>query len=83
MAGLPNMSERYVRPDWARRINAMGESVGGAECLVPLDVETLVAQAVESTGLDDFGDFDGDWRGRLDALVAAIEETARLHALVA
>jgi hypothetical protein len=75
------MAERYPRPDWVRRIIAMGDSVGGAERLVPLDADALVAAAARSTGLDDFGDFDGDWRSRLDALVAAIEETGRLHAL--
>ena len=75
------MSERYTRPDWVRRINAMGDSVGGARRLVPLDVDALVAEAVASTGLDDFGDFDGDWRARLDSLVAALEDTGGLHAV--
>jgi hypothetical protein len=65
-----------------RRIIAMGDSVGGPERLVPLDPDALVRAAVESTGgLDDFGDFDGDWRARLDALVEGIEKSARMHAL--
>lgn len=79
---MKRLSERYVRPDWVRRINAMGDSVGGAEKLVPLGADALVRTAIESTGgLTDFGDFDGDWRARFDSLVAEIEATGRMHAL--
>jgi hypothetical protein len=82
MSPVKNLSEHYTRPDWVRRINAMGDSVGGPANLVPLDAEALVATAVASSGgLTDFGDFDGDWHGRLTSLVAALEESARLHAL--
>lgn len=59
----------------------MADSVGGAEHLVSLDVPELVARAQEITGLRDFGDFDGDWRGRLEALVAAIESEANLSVI--
>ena len=76
---LKSMAERYPRPAWVRRINAMGDSVGGAAHMVALDPDDLVALAKSSTGLSDFGSFDGDWRGRLDALVAAIERTANLN----
>ncbi len=75
------IEEHYTRPDWVRRLNLMGDSVLGARHLVPLDVEPLIARACEATGLDDFGEVDGDWRGRLDRLVAAIEDTGRLHAV--
>ena len=78
---LKPMSERTTRPDWVRRINVMADSVGGAEHIVPLDVEELVARAQSITGLSDFGDFDGDWRGRLDAMVTAIEAEARLSVI--
>ncbi len=82
MPRIEKLCEHYTRPDWVRRINAMGDSVGGAEKLVPLDAEALVRIARESTGgLDDFGDFDGDWRGRLDSLVRELEATGKLHAL--
>ncbi len=74
-----DLSQHFTRPDWVRRTNAMGDSVLGARRLVPLDVDALVAQAQDATGLDDFGDLDGDWCTRLHGLVAAIEETARLH----
>lgn len=77
-----SLSDLYNRPDWVRRINAMGESVGGPEMLVPLDADELVRVASDSTGgLDDFGDYDGDWRGRYDALLRELEASGRLHTL--
>jgi hypothetical protein len=79
VARITDLSQRYTRPDWVRRLNAMGDSVGGAERLVPIDGERLVDSARASTGLSDFGDFDGDWRGRFDSLVSSIEDDARLH----
>jgi hypothetical protein len=82
MPRIKDLAEHYTRPDWARRIIAMGESVGGPERLVPFDGDALVRTAIESTGgLDDFGDFDGDWRGRFDSLVRELEATGKLHAL--
>lgn len=82
MARIVNLSEHYTRPDWVRRINLMGDAVGGAARLVPLDGDEMVRHAVESTGgLTDFGDFDGDWRGRFDSLVAELGATADLNAL--
>lgn len=59
----------------------MGDAVGGADRLIPLDVDEMVATARETHGLSDFGDFDGDWRGRLEGLVAAYEAEANLNAL--
>lgn len=76
---LKSLAERYPRPDWVRRMNAMGDSVGGAKNMVPLDVDQLVLLAKQSTGLSDFGAFDGDWRGRLESLVTEIERGANLH----
>ncbi len=81
LTALMPMAERTPRPDWVRRINAMGDAVGGADELVPLDVDDLVERARRVTGFDDFGDFDGDWRSRLDSLVAAIENEARLNVM--
>ena len=79
MTRVVPLSERYARPDWVRRMNAMGESVLGARHLVPLDAETMVERARAATGLDDFGDWDGDWRARLENLVGALEETGELN----
>jgi hypothetical protein len=82
MAPIKVLSEHYTRPEWVQRINAMGESVGGAARLIPLEGDALVRAAVDSTGgLDDFGDFDGDWRGRFDHLVTELEATGNLHTL--
>jgi len=82
MPFLKKLSDHYTRPDWVRRINAMGDSVGGAAKLISLTPAELVRAARASTGgLSDFGDFDGDWRARLDSLVAALEASAQLHAL--
>jgi hypothetical protein len=79
MAQIHDLAEHYTRPDWVRRVNAMGSSVGGARYLLSLDPGELVESAAASTALDDFGDFDGDWRARLDALCASLERDARLN----
>ena len=73
------LNQLYQRPDWVRRLNYMGESTLGAHHLVSLAPEPLIERARAATGLDDFGDFDGDWRGRLGRLVEEIERTAQLH----
>jgi hypothetical protein len=49
----------------------------GARSLVPLDEESLLAQAVASTGLDDFG--DESWREPFRILLDAIEREADLN----
>ncbi|MBL8775512.1 MAG: sulfotransferase [Acidimicrobiales bacterium] len=50
--------------------------MGGADFLLSLDPDDLLAAARASTGLDDFG---GDsWRPHFDVLVAALEHEARL-----
>lgn len=70
---LQPMDQRYVRPDWVRRLNAMGPAAGGARRMVPLDAGALIDDARTSTGLRGFGDLgDGDWEGRLRALVDAV-----------
>ncbi len=82
MSPIKSLSERYTRPDWARRINAMGDSVGGAAKLIPFDPDALLRAAIDSTGgLDDFGDFDGDWQARFTSLITELEATAKLNAL--
>jgi hypothetical protein len=73
------MRDRYTRPDWVRRLNAMADACGGAALVVPIEANGLIETARASTGLDDFGDFgDGDWRSRFGALVDAIDG-AGLH----
>lgn len=64
-------------PAWLERLNAHGDAVGGAEHLVDLDAEGLLAAAVASTGgLDDFG---GDtWRPHFELLVRCLQDEAHL-----
>jgi hypothetical protein len=68
------MAERYQRPDWVRRVNAMGAACGGVSAIVPLDASSLIDTARAEVEGADFGDLgDGDWEGRLRSLVAAID----------
>lgn len=74
------MIARYIRPDWVRRINHLGDAVGGRpQDLVALDADELVRTAEASTGLRDFGP-DG-WREPYQKLLAAIDAEAQLHTL--
>jgi hypothetical protein len=74
---IRSMAERYLRPDWVRRLNAMGDSVGGrvegARKLVPIDPAALLDEAVREAGepRSDFG--DPGWRGRFEALARALD----------
>lgn len=64
-------------PAWLVRINQLGRSLlasGGTG--VPLDVDSLVAEARRNTGLDDFGD-DG-FREPLAVLCDSLENEAKL-----
>jgi hypothetical protein len=70
------MAERYRRPDWVRRVNAMGAAVGGAERLVPLDADEILGQALASVGAQSASDADlGDpeWQDRFRSLVTAMD----------
>lgn len=73
------MADRYQRPDWVRRLNAMAAAAGGVAAVVPLEASALIDDARASTGVRDPGDLgDGDWEGRLRALVDAINGS-QLH----
>jgi hypothetical protein len=51
----------------------MGTAAGGARRFVPIDAGELIDHARASTGIADPGDLgDGDWEGRLRALVDAV-----------
>jgi hypothetical protein len=58
------------------RLNAHADAVGGAEHLVSLDPDDLLASARRSTGLDDFG--GETWRPHFDLLVASLRSEATL-----
>ena len=82
MSQIKDLAQVYTRPDWVRRINAMGDSIGGGENLVPLGAEGLIETAMRSTGgLSDFGSFDGDWHKRFVSLTEELQSTAALHTL--
>lgn len=66
-----------TRPDWVRRVNAMAAGAGGAEHLVPLDGDELVATACRTTGLDDFG--PPTWEEPFRRLVDSLVTEAQLH----
>jgi hypothetical protein len=67
------MADRYTRPDWVRRLNAMGPAAGGALRMVPLNADDMLEHTVASTGIDDPTDLgDGDGEGRFRRLVEGI-----------
>jgi hypothetical protein len=65
------------RPVWVEDINALGANLGGAEHLVSLDGDAMLATATAAAGLDDFG--AATWREPFAILVAAIAREARLN----
>ncbi len=69
------MAERYSRPDWVRRINLMGDSIGGRpEDLVPIDAGELLKLATASVGDMPAGDLgDPEWQKRFEALAAELD----------
>lgn len=69
------MGERYRRPDWVRRLNAMAGSVGGdARALVPIHAGSLLAAARAIVGPGPEGDFgDPAWEGRFAGLCTAFD----------
>ncbi len=70
----------YPRPDWVRRLNYMGSSIGGAEQLVSLDPDEMLHMASSSSGLDDFGDHWGeDWRAAYYKLIETYQNDGELN----
>jgi hypothetical protein len=64
-------------PDVVRRLIAAGPNVGGAEYLVSLDPDDIIAAAISATGLDDFG--EPTWEEPFRKLLAALQAEAKLH----
>jgi hypothetical protein len=64
------------RPSWVQRINEEGAcmNIGG---LVPLDEQSLLNSAMQSTGLSDFG--ADDWREPFGIFIKALDEEANLN----
>ena len=73
------MTGKDAYPDVVRRIIAMGPNVGGAEHLVSLEPDDIIATAVRVTGLDDFG--PSTWEEPFHKLLESLNTEAKLHAL--
>ena len=79
---MKTLAERFPRPDLVKRINLMADTVGGAAELISLDPTEMIEASSRITGLSDFGEsIDGDWRGRLEGLVASLEAEADLNVM--
>ncbi|MCH2186915.1 sulfotransferase [Myxococcota bacterium] len=76
---IRQMADRYPRPNWVRRVNAMAMAVGGARRLVPLDADELFSQAVSAVGGEPRGDLaDPTWKSRFEQLVHSLD-LASMH----
>ena len=74
---LRPMAERYRRPDWVRRVNAMAGSVGGdPRRVVPIVAEQMLRDTESSLGpiRGSFG--DPAWQTRFEELARAIDRSA-------
>jgi Sulfotransferase family len=66
------------RPEWVQRINEEGYCMN-IRGVVPLDEDSLLKSAIDSTGLSDFG--ADDWREPFRVFIKALEEEADLNLL--
>ncbi|HEU4429023.1 MAG TPA: sulfotransferase [Myxococcota bacterium] len=73
------MLKRLEHPQWVRRLNLFGPSVGDPRHVVGLDADELTLLARRTTGLDDFG--DAGWEPAYRALMSALDGEAKLHLL--
>lgn len=64
------------RPEWVARLNEEGEILN-SKSIVPLDEKSLLAEAMNNTGLQDFG--DDQWINHFRVLINAIENEAKLN----
>jgi len=64
------------RPEWVQRVNEEGYCMD-IDHVVPLDEESLLAAAIDATGLSDFG--ADDWREPFQIFLKALKEEARLN----
>ena len=69
-------------PDWVRRLNYLGESVGDPREIVSLDSADLIEVARSTTGLHDFGDAEWPgWTETYERQLTSIDAESRLHLL--
>jgi hypothetical protein len=67
------------KPAWVRRINYLGDTVGGARYMVDLDPDALIELAMNSVGLSDFG--DDAWKPAYYNWLGALAQSDFLHLL--
>jgi Sulfotransferase family len=71
--------KQLEHPQWVRRLNLFGPSVGDARHVVSLDADELLALARRTTAHDDFG--DPGWEDAYRALMSSLDGEAKLHLL--
>jgi hypothetical protein len=76
------MTKQLEHVDWVRRLNLFGDIVGGADRLVDLDGDALLALARSSTGLDEVGEaaWPG-WTETYQRMARSLDQESRLHLL--
>jgi hypothetical protein len=76
------VTKELTHPDWVRRVNLFGTSVGGARSLVSLDPTEMLTLARRSTNLTDVGLGDWPlWEETYRQLLTSIDNESRLHTL--
>jgi hypothetical protein len=69
-------------PDWVRRLNYFGESVGDPSRIIGLGAADLLDVARSATGLSDLGDDDWPgWTETYERQLASIDAESNLHVL--
>jgi hypothetical protein len=75
-------TRKLVHPDWVRRLNAFGDSVGDPASIVDLDPGALLDLARATTGLDDLGETEWPgWTETYERMLASIDTESDLHVL--
>lgn len=76
------MSESLRHPDWVRRLNLFGETVGDPRALIPLDAQEIIDAALTSTGRHTVAtdEWDG-WETAFRAFVGSVDTESGLHLL--
>jgi hypothetical protein len=69
-------------PDWVRRFNLFGPAAGGADRVIGLDADELLATARAATGLADLGEHAWPgWEETFRCLIGSIDIESDLHLL--
>ncbi|MGH9028243.1 MAG: sulfotransferase family protein [Acidimicrobiales bacterium] len=71
-----------THPDWVRRLNYFGESVGDPRQVAAIDSSELLEAARSTTGLDDLGETQWPgWTETYERQLESIDQEANLHLL--